>query len=226
MPQAQLQIGTFKLTGHAATAAILLTLGGSVGLVVWAHPSSSNWPIWVSAALWIAFVAYWSAAARRTAPTVASESVESRRVHERMLNASYLLPFVPIPGLRTQILSHSTTVVVAGLIAQALFLLLAVWARRHLGRNWSGAITTKEEHQLIRSGPYRTIRHPIYTAMLGMFAASAVVSGQTHALLAVALITGAYWRKLRMEERHLQTVFGARYDEYRRHSGAVVPWVL
>lgn len=60
-------------------------------------------------------------------------------------------------------------VVAVGAILQAAFILLAVWARRHLGRNWSGEVRIGVDHQLLRTGPYRLLRHPIYTAMLGMF---------------------------------------------------------
>jgi aspartate ammonia-lyase len=115
-----------------------------------------------------------------------------------------------VPGLGRRYLPVATIFVPTRLAIQAASGLLAVWARRHLGRNWSAAITVAVDQQLVRSGPYRVVRHPIYSAMLGMFIATAVVSGEWHALVAVAIIGGAYWRKIRLEEQTLGKVFWAR----------------
>lgn len=101
--------------------------------------------------------------------------------------------------------------------------MLAVWARRHLGAHWSGAITIKVGHELIRSGPYRFVRHPIYVAILGMFAGAAVVSGTLLAVLAVILVAFAYWRKIRLEEANLRRAFGRAYDVYQHQIGALIP---
>ncbi len=103
---------------------------------------------------------------------------------------------------------------------------LAIAARRTLGRNWSGAITEKTDHELIRSGPYRLVRHPIYTAIIGMFLGTALVSGDVHAFLGTVVMAAAYARKIRLEERNLAAVFGPRYDDYRRTTRALIPWVV
>src|SRR5262249_4838330 len=110
-----------------------------------------------------------------------------------------------------------------GLALQSCAVILAVWARRHLGRNWSGAIAIKAAHQLVRTGPYRWGRHPIYTGMLGMFLGTALVSADLHALLALAIMVLAYRRKIRLEEQRLHEVFGADYDGYRRDSWSLIP---
>jgi protein-S-isoprenylcysteine O-methyltransferase Ste14 len=102
-------------------------------------------------------------------------------------------------------------------------LALAIWARRVLGRNWSGEITIKEDHQLVRSGPYAKVRHPIYTALLLMYVGTTIVSGQIHALLGLLVAIIAYLRKTRMEETNLVNAFGARYYEYRKETWAIVP---
>lgn len=225
-PGITIQVGSLKLTGASAIAVLSIILVAIGVLVVWARPALSNWPMWVSAALWIGFVAYWSAAARHAAPTSASEAPASRRLHERLLNLALLLLFVPVPGLRAQLLPNSLLVVSIGLLIQTSFIALAIWARRHLGRNWSAAITTKVDHELVRSGPYAVVRHPIYTAMLGMFVGTAIVSGTPHALLAVALIAAVYIRKIRIEERHLQAIFGAQYKAYCDRTSALIPRLL
>ncbi len=98
-----------------------------------------------------------------------------------------------------------------------------MWARRHLGANWSGEITIKVDHRLVRTGPYRKIRHPIYTAMLGMFVGTCIVSGELHAIMGTALCALAYWRKIRLEESNLDEAFGPDYAAYRRESWALLP---
>jgi protein-S-isoprenylcysteine O-methyltransferase Ste14 len=81
-------------------------------------------------------------------------------------------------------------------------------------------------HQLVRTGPYRMLRHPIYTAMLGMFVGTAIASSQYHALLGVVILVLAYLRKTRLEENILRETFGAEWDAYQRQTWALVPPVF
>lgn len=104
--------------------------------------------------------------------------------------------------------------------------LLAIRARQHLGRNWSGAITKKVDHQLIRTGPYKVLRHPIYSGMPGMFFGTAFVSGELHGLLGLLIISIAYLRKIRLEEQHLRGTFGIEYEDYQKKSWALIPGLL
>jgi protein-S-isoprenylcysteine O-methyltransferase Ste14 len=99
-------------------------------------------------------------------------------------------------------------------------------ARRRLGRNWSGAIAANVDHQLVRSGPYRLVRHPIYGAILGMYLGAALVSGDVHALAGLSLASAAYWRKIRLEERRLRDLFGPAYADYQRTTWALIPAVF
>jgi protein-S-isoprenylcysteine O-methyltransferase Ste14 len=214
------KIGGLRLTGTPAVLSIL----GLVGLVgVLLYHSQPSVASMLSGVLWIAFIAYWSATAKKASATKSSESKESRGVHENLLVASFIFLFIPVPGLTARFLPESNVFVVAGLLVQASFLLLAVWARRHLGRNWSGAVTVTVDHQLVRSGPYGLVRHPIYTAMLGMFAGTALRSGELHGLIALALLTAAYVRKIRIEENSLRGVFGAEYETYARTTWGLLP---
>jgi len=222
-PKAVLRLGKITLTGRSAVAGLVVLLLGIIAGIIALRPAIR---LLLAAALWVVFVVYWGAAARNAATTKSAESRESRRLHQLLLNATLLLLFVPVPGLRGRFVPLVPLIVAAGLALQAGAILLAVWARRHLGRNWSGAITETVDHQLVRSGPYRLVRHPIYSAMLGLVIGTAVVSGELHALIAVAVIVIAYWRKIRLEEHHLHTVFGAAYDDYRRGTWAVVPGLL
>lgn len=131
-----------------------------------------------------------------------------------------------IPPLSWRWLPAWPPLVPLGLLVQGASAAFAIWARRHLGRYWSGAITTKADHQLVRSGPYRFVRHPIYSGMLGMFLGTALVSGAWHGLVGMALISIAYWRKIRLEEAALRAVIGEEYATYSRHTKALVPGLL
>jgi len=111
-----------------------------------------------------------------------------------------IVAFRRVPGLGQRWLPGTLYIGVVGLAIHISAALFAVWARRHLGRNWSGEITAKVDHQLIRTGPYRRVRHPISTGMLGMFVGTAVVSGELNGILAVIVMSAAYVRKIRLEE--------------------------
>lgn len=101
----------------------------------------------------------------------------------------------------------------------------AVWARIHLGRFWSGAITLKEGHRLIRSGPYQFVRNPIYTGIITGVAGTAIAIGKISGLVAVVIIFAVYSWKIRREERLLATGFGEEYSAYRREVPALVPFL-
>jgi protein-S-isoprenylcysteine O-methyltransferase Ste14 len=83
-------------------------------------------------------------------------------------------------------------------------LAFAVWARRHIGSNWSGTVTVKENHALVRTGPYAWVRHPIYTGLLAAILGSAIARGELRGVWAVALCTIAFVSKLRTEERWMR----------------------
>jgi protein-S-isoprenylcysteine O-methyltransferase Ste14 len=171
---------------------------------------------------WALFSCYWEAAAKKAAPAKTSESRASRGLHVFLVNVAWLLVIIPVRGLG-RYLPASAILMAAGLAVQAMGTFLAVWARLHLGRNWSGAIAIKVEHQLVRTGPYRLLRHPIYTGLLAMYLGLAMVTGEWLALIGVALAALAYWRKVRLEEATLDAAFGADYDAYRRGTWALVP---
>lgn len=179
----------------------------------------------VALGLWLVFSIYWSIAAKDSAATKTSESWWSRQLHLVIVNVALVMLVLPIPGLTRRFLPDSRALVIAGLAIQAAFVLLAVWARRHLGSNWSGEVRIAKGHQLVRTGPYRWVRHPIYTAVLGMYVGTALVSREIHALIALALVTAAYTRKIGMEEQALRETFGAEHEIYRQETWAWIPGV-
>lgn len=180
-----------------------------------------------SLALWIVFTVYWSIEARNRLPDARAERTASTALHQVMLNVALLLLFVPVPGLNGYFLPDRWRfTIVLGVAIQIASGALAVWARRHLGHNWAAEVRVGVGHELIQSGPYRRLRHPIYTGMLGMFVGTAIASSRYHALLGIALLIIAYLRKTRLEEEILSQTFGDTYREYRRTSWRLVPPVF
>lgn len=183
---------------------------------------TTRWP-WIGAALgWVVFSFYWESAARNAAAAKSAESRTSRGIHLFLTNAAILLEMVPIRGL-TRFLPVSSAIMAGGLAVEAMGLFLAILARRHLGRNWSGEISIKVDHRLIRSGPYKKLRHPIYTGLLTMYAGTALVTGTWLAIGGFAMAAFAYGRKIRLEEAKLNVAFGPEYEAYRRDTWALVP---
>jgi protein-S-isoprenylcysteine O-methyltransferase Ste14 len=213
------QVGRVQLTRAALVALVVLI--GLVALVMVRAPS--RWPLVLSALGWVGFSVYWSAKATQSAEAKDTESAESRRVHLLLLNGGQLLLFLPIWGLRARFLPPSPLWVPLGLSIEGAGIALAVWARVHLAANWSGRIEVKASHQLIQTGPYRLLRHPIYTAVLALCVGTALVSGERHALAGVALVIIAYFRKIRLEEAKMREAFGTRYDDYRRRTLGMIP---
>lgn len=185
--------------------------------------SANAWPFLASFAPWVIFSIYWEIEAKNSAPAIKSESRFSRGIHVVLTNVALLLMIVPIRGLNQRFLPDLLIIKLAGLAVECAGLALAIWARRVLGRNWSGEITIKVDHELVRTGPYGVVRHPIYTALLAMYAGTAIVSGQLHALLGLAVGIIAYLRKTHMEEANLVTAFGEKYSAYREDTWALIP---
>lgn len=199
-----------------------------------ATPRSLLSPMGLSLLFWLVLSIYWEIAARNAAATRASESGGSRALHLALINGAMVVAFWPFPGWFDafhawpfpRILPELPLWAPLGVACGAAGLLLAIWARRVLGRNWSGKVTLKVAHELIRSGPYRRIRHPIYTGAFLMYLGTALISGRLQGPLALAMVAIAYARKIRQEETLLRGEFGAAYEEYTRESWALFPGVF
>jgi protein-S-isoprenylcysteine O-methyltransferase Ste14 len=166
---------------------------------------------------------------RNVKETERRESAPSRfgRLVSMVCAAALLgLPSIPLPWLNERFLPLGVLCFWSGAAVTAGGLLFSVWARRHLGRNWSQSVTVKEGHELITSGPYALVRHPIYTGLLLAFVGCAVARGEWRGLLAVVLVFDALWRKLRLEEKWMGEQFGESYAAYCREVAALVPYVI
>ncbi|HEY4341424.1 MAG TPA: isoprenylcysteine carboxylmethyltransferase family protein [Steroidobacteraceae bacterium] len=181
--------------------------------------------------LWLIWGAYWWAQSRGAKATARQESLFSRVSYMAPLLVAFALlwfPRLPIPVLRERFLPLVEWPLWAGAGATltATGLSLAIWARAHLGRNWSATITIKEDHELTTDGPYRAVRHPIYTGLLLAFVGQAIARGELQEAVAVALALWSFWRKLRIEEQWMREQFGVGYQAYARQVSALIPFIL
>jgi protein-S-isoprenylcysteine O-methyltransferase Ste14 len=175
---------------------------------------------------YLLFGLYWAYAGRDRAADKIPESAFSAVLHKLLVNLSVLLICIPLPGLTLRILPASTGFLILGLGVELGGVAIAVAARRALGRNWSREVRIAVDHELVRTGPYQRLRHPIYTGALAVSLGLAIVSGLLSAFVGFAILSLAYWRKIRLEEAILAKAFGSELDDYRRTSWALIPLLL
>ena len=176
--------------------------------------------------LWSAFFVIWLLWAVTTKRTQTRESFRSRLPYVIFTFAAFYAMFSrdgAFGWMGQRILPRDPWMANLGIAITAGGLLLAIWARAYLGRNWSGAVTVKVGHQLIRSGPYRWVRHPIYSGMILALIGTAISLGQLRGPVAVVLLWIGFTMKSRIEERFMTGTFGGEYEKYSRTTGGIVP---
>jgi protein-S-isoprenylcysteine O-methyltransferase Ste14 len=176
--------------------------------------------------LWLVWAVYWCIAGLRAKATRRLEGVASRLTHMVPLLvgvAIMMFPRLTGPYLTMHYLPRSLWLFRLGFALVAIGLGFSVLARIWLGGNWSGLVTLKQDHELIRSGPYSFVRHPIYTGLLLAVLGSAIAMGEWRGLLGLALFAGAFLHKIQIEEQFMTAQFGADYARYRNEVPALIP---
>ncbi|MGH9729765.1 MAG: methyltransferase family protein [Candidatus Acidiferrales bacterium] len=175
--------------------------------------------------LWLAFLIYWYAMAFTVKRAKQKESYAARILRPLLLVVAFEFLFAnwDLGPLDRRFLPSNLSVVITGAVLTALGMALAIWARQYLGRNWSGTVTLKKDHELIRTGPYARIRHPIYTGFQVALTGTALVIGEWRAIVALVIVLAAHFFKARKEEAWLAREFGPAFDEHRAHTGMFLP---
>jgi protein-S-isoprenylcysteine O-methyltransferase Ste14 len=178
--------------------------------------------------LWLLWALYWLAAARSAKPVRTREPLLARLAFiAQALLTAILLGHRPWSGwLGIQVIYGGWARYDIAVILIVIGLTIAIWARRILGGNWSGSVTVKEGHELVQSGPYQYVRHPIYSGLLLMILGTGLASGRVHGLLAFPITLVAFWIKSRVEEHWMTAEFGERYAAYKKITWALIPYVL
>jgi protein-S-isoprenylcysteine O-methyltransferase Ste14 len=189
---------------------------------------TATWPTQLLALIWLVWLVSWGIGAFFSARTEKHiRTWDSRAYRIPILAGAILLTPWTAEALREPRLwnpGNGVTYVLAGLtLAGTLF---TWWARIHLGRFWSNAITRKEGHRVIDTGPYGLVRHPIYTGLIGAMLATGIAVGTATALLGAFLIGVGLWQKARMEEGFLTSELGAdAYGPYCRRVPMLIPFL-
>ena len=181
------------------------------------------------ALIWIVFYAYWIISAWQTrSPIKRKQSRLSFLMYGVVWVAIWIIVMnLLLPDLLAErIVPDSIGYTLAGLLITVAGLAFAIWARVHLGKNWSGMPVIREQHTLTRTGPYRYVRHPIYSGIVLGLLGTAIGIGYLIVFLCVILIFVLFVIKSRTEEKFLEEEFGEEYAKYRREVKALIPYVL
>jgi protein-S-isoprenylcysteine O-methyltransferase Ste14 len=180
-------------------------------------------------AAWLTLGLVWVVAAMAVKRTVRAEPLDSRAGHLITFAVAFTLLFssrLRIGPLAWRVVPSSEALAAAGLALTIGGIFFAIWARFYLGGNWSAMVTIKQQHTLIRTGPYAIVRHPIYAGLLLAMFGTALEVSELRGFLAVVLAFAAWLAKSRLEESFLLAQFGEAYLHYRQEVKSLVPFVL
>jgi protein-S-isoprenylcysteine O-methyltransferase Ste14 len=175
---------------------------------------------------WSTLGLYWLYGALRTKATAVDENSALRVLRLLILATTLLLlltDWLRIGPLGWRFVPERAAVSWFGVALTAAGVALAIWARRSLGQNWSDKVVLKVGHELIHSGPYAYLRHPIYSGVLTAVAGTALAVGESRGVLAVVLLGVNYFVKATREEKILAANFGEAFAEYRQRTGFFLP---
>jgi protein-S-isoprenylcysteine O-methyltransferase Ste14 len=180
--------------------------------------------------LWLAAGLVWLVGAITAKRAERRQSLASRLRHLALEVPAFFMVFAQVtwPAWleRRFVPEASITARWIGLALTAVGIAFAIAARVWIGRNWSGRVTIKQQHELIQDGPYSLVRHPIYSGLLLALLGTAMVQGELHGLIGFALAALGWTFKLRTEEAFLAQQFGNEYLDYKQRVKALVPFVV
>jgi len=175
---------------------------------------------------WSVLGIYWLYSALETKKTAVNEKSGLRLLRLSILAVTLILllsDWLRIVPLRWRFIPETQVGVWAGVFLTAAGVALAIWARFNLGQNWSDKVVLKVDHELVRTGPYAYLRHPIYSGVLLAVAGTALAIGEVRGLLALLLLGTNYCVKAIREERILAANFGEDFASYKRKTGFFLP---
>lgn len=178
--------------------------------------------------MWLSLALYWLFSSLSVKKSIKKQSGWQRMAYTLCLLFAFTLLFQDYfkTGLLYKpILPQNPFWKISGLILCAAGLLFALLARIWLGKNWSGRITIKENHELIQSGPYRITRNPIYTGFLIAFCGCSMTLGLLKGYLGILLLVPCLLLKISKEESFMQEVFGEKWKSYRSKVKRLIPGI-
>jgi protein-S-isoprenylcysteine O-methyltransferase Ste14 len=179
--------------------------------------------------VWIAFLIYWRIKAANTKSTQRLEPAASGILRLLIILVAIVLlstTWIPLPWLYRPVWRAGFWPFWLGAAVTVSGLLFAVWAREHLGRNWSRSVSIQQDHELITTGPYAVVRHPIYTGILAGFLGLAIALSEVRGFVVFVLFFLVFWAKLSKEEQWMRSQFGETYAKYVHRTAALVPYLF
>jgi len=204
---------------------LLIALTNVFSIARIAIPSTAD-AFQVSSKIWFVWCIVWLLMAAWSKPSKRREFPWQRLEHIIPMVFGFFLIYnhrAEWGLLGDRIVPQNDAVAIAGLLLTAGGLIFAVWARIALGANWSGTVTIKSGHNLIRRGPYKWIRHPIYTGLLLSMVGTVMLEGEVRSFIGFVLVLLALYRKAKREERFLFEEFGEGFAEHAKHTGMFLP---
>jgi protein-S-isoprenylcysteine O-methyltransferase Ste14 len=175
---------------------------------------------------WSVLGLYWFYSALGTKKTAVNENPALRVVRLSILAvtlALLLTDWLRIGPFAQRFMPRHSDPIWFGIGLTAAGVALAIWARWNLGRNWSDKVVLKVDHELIRRGPYRYLRHPIYAGVLLAVAGTALTIGEWRGVVALLLLGTNYFVKAAREEKILAANFGEAFADYKKETGFFLP---
>jgi protein-S-isoprenylcysteine O-methyltransferase Ste14 len=178
---------------------------------------------------WMAWILYWIVSARGVKKNAPGGPGRRARWIRVLFIVGAIVAF-QFPAVRMLVARHwhftrSPAAHVSGVALCAAGLLFAVWARRRLGRNWGAPMSVKENPELITTGPYALVRHPIYSGILLAMLGS-ILAGGMFALVWLVFSFPYFMYSIWMEDRLMTRQFPGEYPAYKRRSKLLVPFIL
>jgi len=178
--------------------------------------------------IWLIWILNWLLSALFVKKVETKEPGKKRLAHLILIGAGLVAMYGRewhLGLLDRHFISPTSTIHGIAVCLSAAGLILAFWARAHIGQYWSATIALKQDHRVIQTGPYAYLRHPIYTGIILAFVGQLLVTGQYRGILGLGLIVAALVQKARSEEGLLSQSLGPAYRDYRQNTGFLLPKV-
>jgi protein-S-isoprenylcysteine O-methyltransferase Ste14 len=180
--------------------------------------------IFLTLSFWVLITLYWILSARKVGTNHKGNEIFS---FIKLIGSALIiyLPLLTGSFIATKLYITSFLTGLIGSVLCFMGVLIMVWAKEHLGKNWSGNVIIQQEHSLSRSGPYKYVRHPIYSGGLFAMFASAIIVGQIFGFIWVVFCIWGLNVKINKEEALLTKEFPNEYPIYKKQVKRLIPFI-
>ncbi len=182
----------------------------------------------IIALCWASFALYWLISSFSQKSVAERTSFASRilQLLIMIIAFNFVIQSAQLYPLSIMLIPDSLAIAIVSIALCVPGLITCIWARRTLAGNWSSLPVIKEDHNLVQDGPYKFVRHPIYTGFLLMFLGTAVAIGRLGGFIGFAVCFVGFWMKLRQEEALMIKLFKGNYLSYKKRVKALIPYLF